>query len=180
MVAENYDPGTLGRDDRSAQPLLNHARRDCHRVQSRPPAGRQREWPGGWKCGDSRSLAWMASRLRPPAFFLGLPAAAVFWTVSFSILSTFPPSLCRTWRKGSMLWGVKSTKIIRVSLCKRGRVTWLFLCNYISFSLKGSLKKGGSAVAAGSLSQQIEPYQLWLELKAQVTSMCRVQNIFLL
>lgn len=57
MVAENYDSSPLGRDDRSAQLLLNHARGDCRRIQRRPAVGRQGKWPGGGKAGALPGLA---------------------------------------------------------------------------------------------------------------------------
>ena len=70
MVAENYDSSPLGSDDRSAQPLLNHARGDCHRIQRRPAVGRQGKWLRGGKAGDWLSLAWLPSILRGPRILL--------------------------------------------------------------------------------------------------------------
>lgn len=70
MVAENYDSSPLGRDDRSAQPLLNHARGDCRRIQRRPAVGRQGKWPGGGKAGGWLSLAWLPSTLQGPSILL--------------------------------------------------------------------------------------------------------------
>ena len=89
MVVENYDPGPLGRVDRSAQPLLNHAHEECHRILSRPLAGRQKQRLGGRKEGTLS--AWPTSALcsGPPVSFLCLSVAAVAWTPLLSLSNNF-------------------------------------------------------------------------------------------
>lgn len=90
MVAEKYDPGPLGRDDRSARPLVNHMRR-LSLSPERPPAGGRE---GGGRAGlASLGRAWIAFTLRPPAFFLGLRVAAAPWTLLLGLVQQFFPPL---------------------------------------------------------------------------------------